>query len=197
MTNEEISFRTKKQLAAALKKEMKKKPLSAVTVSSLIKICNINRNTFYYHFENIYDLLRWLLEEEAVEVMRKTDLLVNPAEALNFILDYVDSNKYILNCACDALSYKQIQQFFYTEMTSVIEGTIEEAEFSMQVSLEKSYRDFVVNFFTEALSGSLLSYISGQRKLPREVITENLISLCTLSLENMLRVKGRPVDNNV
>ena len=50
MKNEEISLQTKKALSQSLKKAMEKKPFSKITVSELIKDCNINRNTFYYHF---------------------------------------------------------------------------------------------------------------------------------------------------
>lgn len=51
MTNEELSLKTKQSLAAALKHAMEKKKLSKITVSELITACNVNRKTFYYHFE--------------------------------------------------------------------------------------------------------------------------------------------------
>ena len=72
MKNEEISLNTKKMLTESLKKTMLKKPLSKITVSELIQDCGINRNTFYYYFANIYDLLKWMLEQEAIEVDRKS-----------------------------------------------------------------------------------------------------------------------------
>lgn len=194
LTNEEISLRTKEQLSAALKDEMRRKPLSKVTVSSLIAKCNINRNTFYYHFADVYDLLKWTLEREAIDLLKKIDLLVNTEDAINFILDYVDSNKHILNCAYDSVSHERVKEFFYTEMTAVIEGTIEEAEAELGVRLEKEYRSFVTRFFTEALSGMLTSYVSGQIKLPREEIVPNLISIGRTSLTAMLREKGIPVN---
>ena len=34
---------------------MKQKPFSKITVSELIRECNVNRKTLYYHFEDIYD----------------------------------------------------------------------------------------------------------------------------------------------
>ena len=64
MRQTEISQNTKKALAESLKKFMKKKPFSKITVSELVTDCNINRKTFYYHFEDIYDLLKWMFEED-------------------------------------------------------------------------------------------------------------------------------------
>lgn len=75
MTHEEATRRTKQMLAASLKKQMEKKPLKKITVSEIIADCNVNRKTFYYHFEDIYALLKWMLEQEAVEVVKQFDLL--------------------------------------------------------------------------------------------------------------------------
>ena len=97
MTNEELSMKTKKSLAAALKKAMENKSLSKITVSELIAECNVNRKTFYYHFADIYDLLKWVLEEEAIDVVKKFDMVVNTEEAFRFIMNYVEENKHIIN----------------------------------------------------------------------------------------------------
>ena len=52
------SQNTKKIMAASLKKAMKTHPLSKITVSEIVKDCGFNRKTFYYHFEDIYALLK-------------------------------------------------------------------------------------------------------------------------------------------
>ena len=58
MRHEVTSLNTKKLIANSLKKAMKTKPLSKITVSELIRDCGINRNTFYYHFDDIYEIGR-------------------------------------------------------------------------------------------------------------------------------------------
>ena len=74
MKHEVTTMNTKKTLAASLKKFMEKKPLSKVTVSEIVTDCGLNRKTFYYHFEDVYALLKWTLEEEAIEVVKKFEL---------------------------------------------------------------------------------------------------------------------------
>ena len=60
------SQQTKWALAAALKKLMAQKPLEKITISELTDLCHIKRQNFYYHFEDIYDLMRWMFQNEAV-----------------------------------------------------------------------------------------------------------------------------------
>ena len=98
MTHEEASLQTKSALSASLKKFMAKKPLKKITVSEIIADCNVNRKTFYYHFEDIYALLKWTLEQEAIEIVKAFDFLNDYEEVLNFTIRYVQANAHILNC---------------------------------------------------------------------------------------------------
>lgn len=59
-------------------------------MSDIVKDCQINRKTFYYHFKNIYDLVKWMLEEEAVEIVKKLHLMNDYEDAIVFVLNYVE-----------------------------------------------------------------------------------------------------------
>ena len=65
------SQQTKWALAAALKKLMAQKPLEKITISELTDLCHIKRQNFYYHFEDIYDLMRWMFQNEAVSLLER------------------------------------------------------------------------------------------------------------------------------
>ena len=60
---------TKEALATALKQMMKVKPIGKITVKDLVELCGVNRQTFYYHFDDVYDLLEWIFEEDANRVL--------------------------------------------------------------------------------------------------------------------------------
>ena len=90
---------------------MEKKPLSKITVSEIITDCGVNRKTFYYHFQDIYALLKWMLDEEAIEVVKQFDMLVDYREAILFVLDYVKKNKHLLCCAYDGMGRDEMKRF--------------------------------------------------------------------------------------
>ena len=58
------SNQTKMQFATTLKDLMHHKPLDRITIAELSAATHVNRNTFYYHFEDIYGLLKWTLEAD-------------------------------------------------------------------------------------------------------------------------------------
>ena len=55
---------TKEALGNALKKMLSVKPIDKITVKDLVEECGVNRQTFYYHFDDVYDLLEWVFEED-------------------------------------------------------------------------------------------------------------------------------------
>ena len=68
---------TKKALAAALKERLKTNTLDNIRVKDIAEDVGVNRQTFYYHFTDIYALVEWMFEEEAkkieeVEVIKAT-----------------------------------------------------------------------------------------------------------------------------
>lgn len=66
---------TKRALAASLKKLLAEKALDRITVTDLTEDCGVNRQTFYYHFRDIYDLVEWIYTSEASRCAgRKKDL---------------------------------------------------------------------------------------------------------------------------
>ena len=75
MKHETAAYSTCCALAAALKRIMAQKPVEHVTVSEVAAACGVNRKTFYYHFHDVYELLKWMLEQEAIDVVRRFDLM--------------------------------------------------------------------------------------------------------------------------
>ena len=55
---------TKQKLADSLRSILETKPLDKVTINDLTDACGVNRQTFYYHFHDIYDLIDWIFVTE-------------------------------------------------------------------------------------------------------------------------------------
>lgn len=66
-----VSDQTKHALAAALKELIAQKPIDKITIHDLTERCGIRRQNFYYHFGDVYDLLRWMFQEEALSLLQQ------------------------------------------------------------------------------------------------------------------------------
>lgn len=60
---------TKRALEESLKRLLLTKPLNKITIADITSDCGISRMTFYYHFQDIYDLVEWACEEDAARAI--------------------------------------------------------------------------------------------------------------------------------
>ena len=185
MKYEVTSYNTKKLIANALKTLMHTKPFSKITVSEIITLCKINRKTFYYHFEDLFDLLKWLFEEEAIKVVKHFDLLVAYEDAIRFVMQYVDENDYIISCAYDSIGREEMKRFFYTDFVGVVTTVINAAEAKHEKKIDPAFKAYVAKFYTEALSGMLIDWVKERDKHNREEVAGYLTSIIGFALKSM------------
>ena len=60
---------TQKQLETAMKALIAKKNLDSITVQELSDAANVNKKTFYYHFQNMSDFLSWMYSAGLTSLM--------------------------------------------------------------------------------------------------------------------------------
>ena len=184
MKHEEISYQTKMTLVKALKEEMRKKSFSKITVSDLVNDCDMNRKTFYYHFSNVYDLLKWMFEQEAIEIIKKFDFLVDYEEAINFVLDYVDENDYIINCAYSSIGRDEMKNFFFSDFIGINSSLIDNISEKYGFSLDEDYKEFMARFFSEAVAGTLIDMVHEKDKEKRKRYADYIVRIVRTSVEN-------------
>jgi len=173
------SYLTKRALADALKKAMSEKPFSKVTVSEVVRLSGVNRKTFYYHFEDIFSLLKWMFEEEAFHVVESFDLSQGCEEAIRFIMDYVEENHYILLCAFDGISRGEMRRFFYRDFHGVVCRAMEEEEKRRGIFMDAEFKEYLAMFYTEALAGMLLNWVESKERRDREKTVQYLSAIIT------------------
>ncbi len=172
MTHEETALRTKKAICDALKDLLQEKPFFKITVSELIRKCNINRKTFYYHFEDIYGLLRWMLEQETFEVVKNFDLLVDYQDAFIYVIDYVKENSYVLNCIYDSVGRDELKRFLYKDFNGIMKKLLQDIAAQMKVKIPASFMEFLSDFYTEAVAGMMINIFQNTNLYTRDQLIE-------------------------
>lgn len=191
MKHEEISLQTKKALAASLKKYMQQKPFTKITVSELINDCQVNRKTFYYHFENINDLLKWMLEQEAINVVRGYNLLTDAHDATRFVIDYLDQSTRLLRSAYDSLGRDELKRLFFHDFNGIVLSLIDACEKDMGLSVAVPFKDFLAAFYTEALVGTMINYFQASERPDKDTVLENVLLICRSAISAALEEKAK------
>lgn len=172
MKHEAASRLTKQAFADALKKKSKTKPLSKITVTELIQECGLNRKTFYYHFRDINDLIKWSLQLEFAELVKQFAEMSEIKDMIYCVISHIKQNHYICQCVFNAEGYFDIKDFLFHEFKKLIIVAMDKYDNSAFIS--KDYKEFLVDFYTEALSGILISYITKELNLPQEILDKKV-----------------------
>lgn len=166
MKERATTLMTKKALAKSLKKLMEKSALDKISIREIVEDCGVNRKTFYYHFENIYDLVNWMFEEEAIESVKKYDFIRDYEDAVRFSMNYIEENEHVVNSALDALGRDELKKFFYNNFVGNMRSIV--GEFSKDMFIPKDYIDFLINFYTESFASLLIDWIRNRSERDKE-----------------------------
>ena len=60
---------TKDAIKQSFMKLLNQKSLSKITVKEIVEDCGINRNSFYYHYDDIPSLVEEILNEQVDEIV--------------------------------------------------------------------------------------------------------------------------------
>lgn len=168
MTYETTSQNTKKMIEKKFKELVSEKPFSKVTISEIIKECNINRKTFYYHFEDIYALLKWTLQQEAISVVNDFNLLTEFEEAIYFILSYIEKNNAFLKNIYCSVGRDELKKFLYNDFINIVSNTFEIKSENNKNTVPIDFKEFFINFYTEAIASTLIDYINRYPDINKE-----------------------------
>ncbi len=191
MKHEIASLNTKKTLSRSLKKLMETKPFSKITIQEIILDCGINRNTFYYHFQDMRDLLRWMLRHEAIDIVKKYDLTTDYEAAIVFVIDYLEQNQHMLNCVFDSVGCDELKRYLYDDFTEIIESIISLEEASVGAKLPDDYRKLLISFYREGISGLIVDYLHGSIDLTKEKAVKYIADIFRLTLPRIIQNTGR------
>lgn len=57
-----MCYATKRKIADCVKQLMRKKEIRKITIQDIMDETHMSRQSFYYHFKDIYDVLEWVTE---------------------------------------------------------------------------------------------------------------------------------------
>lgn len=192
MTHEEQSLQTKKALAASLKKLLAHKSFSRITVTEIIEDCGLNRKTFYYHFEDIYGLLRWMLEQDLLSVILSFDLTTDYEQALTYAIDYIEQNKQLLYCIFHNFGHDEMKHLFYRDFAQLVDSIICVSEQKLGLYLDEDFHRFLECYYTGALSGILVAVFEKLYVTDRQQLIDNVSLIFHASLPTLIEQKGTP-----
>ena len=172
---EVVSQTTKRALEASLKKLLLQKPLNKITINDITEDCGVNRMTFYYHFKDIYDLVDWIMVEDAAKALENKSTFDTWMEAFLDILHQVQENKVLVMNVYRSISREQVEQYLYKLLDPMLREFMERG--MQEITVQDDDVQFIVDFYKYALVGMALEWIRKDMKTDPVLLTQRLNKL--------------------
>ena len=144
-------------MSAALKNLLKEKKLNKITVQDIADECGINRQTFYYHFQDIYDLVEWTCIEDTEKVLKENRTYDTWQEGFLSVFDLAKKDKTFIDNIYRSVSLEMLEQYLYRLVYPLLKNVVDEKANGQTVREEN--KKYIADFYKYAFVGVLLEWI--------------------------------------
>ena len=153
---------TKKAIKETFVALLEERPLNRITVKDIVEACGINRNSFYYHFQDLPALLEEIIAQRVQELIDQHPTIDSVEDcfdaALEFVLDHRRAVLHIYN----SLSRDVFERYLMDVCQYVVE-TYVESDFAGRPVDEKD-KKMLIRYHKCECFGNIIDWLNGGMK---------------------------------
>lgn len=160
-----MSLTTKHALADSFKKLLSKRSFDKITVKDIVEDCGVNRQTFYYHFHDIYDLIEWIFQDAADHVDEDSLDYNDWTSGLEKLGGFLLDNKVLILNAYNSINHTVVGEYIRKGLQPYCNAIVRYQAKGMNEAVSQENIDFVTEMFTLAATGIVAQWIGDRMRV--------------------------------
>lgn len=152
MTVEE-SLITKKIIAYSLKKLMEETPFQKISIRQIMEQAEIRRQTFYDHFQDKYELLAWIYQQDISENISDFLDYEKWHKVVFRILDYFYHHQVFYRNALTVSEQNSFDRYFFEHTQELLKTMIKDVTTKQPYSISPEGLEFSTELLSHAFVG--------------------------------------------
>ena len=144
----------KREITETLLRLLEKKSLEKITVKELVTLCGISRQTFYYHFEDVLDVVDWWTRQGAQHLMEESLRTEDPRKALRLFVDYTAEHRQTLQHLLASRWREQLERRLVQVFTTYLQDMLHRMHPNLAMS--PADEEAFLTFYACGISGLLM-----------------------------------------
>lgn len=140
-----------------------KKPIDKITVKDIVEDCGINRNSFYYHFDDLPTLIRQSIDEEIHKIIFDKAASNTLEEVLDLSVDFILAHKQ----ACLNIyqsKHRDLLEYNFLQICRRAVSDFLSRTYFQQNPCTKEQEELIIYYYQSLLYGFLIDWVhSGLR----------------------------------
>ena len=164
----------KAAVADALLELIRGKDADKITVKDLVEVCGISRQTFYYHFKDIVDVVEWAAQQGVQRLVRESLNAATPQEALGVFVDFAVESQPLVQRLLNSQRREAIERIMVDATRTYLADSLRERRGTP--ALRAGDWKIALDFYAYGMTGLLLENCR-QRDLDRQELADQLFRL--------------------
>lgn len=170
--------KTKLLIANSLRKLMKKKSLDKIKIREIVEDCGVNRQTFYYHFQDIYALVEWIYTYDGMQIFNQYKEESEWMSVIRRMFDYLEVHQDEIKCVVNSKAEKFFYNFVHEKIGICARMVIE--YISKGMTVDAQYKVFIADFYTFAVCDVVENWLRNRNAT--RMSSDELIHLFELTM---------------
>ena len=153
---------TKKAIMDAFIELIFERAFDKITVKDIVTRCGVNRNTFYYYFEDIYALVDEIFRTETQKIIGSETDYVSLQEAFLKGIEFAAIHKQAIFHIYKSISREQVEDYLNKVTYNNVLLFIKKE--TADIDAPEDDREFLAKFYTHALVGLLIEWLGSDMK---------------------------------
>lgn len=163
---------TKNLIKQEFIKLLNKKSLHNITVTEIAKQCKIERKTFYYHYENLPQLVKEIFDEELENVIEEFNETLSWEESFISAAKFILENKKVLKHMYESDYKVELEKYIFSISGEIMRKYVRRV--AKDTKAQEIDIKLIAYFYQCALSSSLVEWVATDMKTDPKLVTRRL-----------------------
>ena len=149
----------------------REKSVDKITVKDLVETCHISRQTFYYHFQDIVEVIEWAFQQALEEALSRSLAADSAEEALQSLIACAMEEQELIRKLLASQRRQQVEQMVVRYVRTYLQQMIQQKPPETPISYSDA--QVVLDFCTYGIVGLLMEHCASrpvdQEKLARQM----------------------------
>lgn len=141
-----------------------RKSIDKITVKDIVEYCGISRQSFYYHFQDIQEVIRWYLQRIESDTSTRCQRADTFEDEIRILVEVFFANKKLLERLRDSQKRDFIEQYVTNVMQTYLRKVARGIAASKPLNIRGKEADTLIRCFAFGLTGILITH--GQTSAP-------------------------------
>lgn len=156
---------TKEKIALAVKELMRQKSIRKITVQDIMEETGMKRQSFYYHFQDLYAVIEWICCKELMEEV-DVDGDITFEEWLRKLMETMEADRAFYKKLANEIEWKQMADRTKAIVAEQVDRFLSASGEMKGIRSEE--RAFMVDFFSTSIIYYLLDFITSNKNMTTE-----------------------------